>query len=280
MKNKKMKLFHDYGESQEIHIIRVNVNRKRKNDKNIEKPIRMNLSMIHNILNTRIYAKQDVKTYILENLNINSHNNKCAFLTYGNSGYGRTTMCLALANVLNYNFEHISARSITTILCKNKVIMITDLEHVDSSTQNELLNVTTDNSWIIYCVNLNYLSDNKIKGMMSTFELKEYSNDDKFNIAQKYMIAKYMIQYNLPLNNIHLTDDAITHLIQMSENMKDLNILTETLIKRIHLLCSQKDITLCPSMGNLEYPVRVTIDMLKIIFPKERKISDTCNYFL
>lgn len=313
--NKRIKFSHNYKKDQhEIHIIKSysdnNKKRKLSNAKrhDLSDDI-INLSNVYTILNTEIYGMTDIKTYLLEILNNNNNNiksHKFALISSNSnnrSGNGKTTLCQTLAKILNYHFECISAEifkntnSVQNILHQNnnnnKIMMIYDIEKIRSDIQNTLIDISdklsyNTNLWIIYCMN-NILYDSnsidiKIKNKMHTFELKEYSADDKCKIVQNYILPKYIKHHNLGVSTITLSEEAIRHLIMMNKGTKDLDKQVEIMVGRIHLLSNidinNDNIKLPYNINKINYPIKVTVKILNALFPDTIIFSDTYSYFI
>lgn len=279
---KKQKQFHNYETSNSC-------NRKRKLDNdNVEsKPKSLDLSEIYKQLNKNIYGMDDIKTYIIENLNQKySKNHK--FCLIGNNG--KTTFCKELAKILGYEFQPISALifkdiiSISNILystSKNKkIIMIYDLEDVELNIRTALFNITTP-TWIIYCMSTNIQP--KIK--MDILMIKPYTNDDITKIVKHFILPHYLLECGLNNDDISIDNNALDDLLMKHEEMNDIEKTIQTLVNKLFLIHNIN----CGIISNLDlsytnikykFPIIVNRKLVDKLFPNKNKFSGICNYLI
>jgi len=162
-------------------------------------------------------------------------------------------------------------------VAENKDI-ISSLLHVTDFSQNHEFRdnyfseipIDLSSLWFIYSMN-EIPKDKALADRIFTIEIEGYTEKDKVQIVQKFLIPKFIKNLEMKSDSILIDDETTTYLIrkipQIEKGIRDLERLVKDLLTKLSFLVHNQD-TIKTSFSlpyNVAYPITITPSMIDIL---------------
>jgi len=168
--------------------------------------------------------------------------------------------------------------------------VVSTLLHITDFTQNHefrdnyLSEVKIDLSsvWFIYSMN-NIPEDPALRDRLFLIEVPGYSTREKINILMEYILPKALNNIGIDSNSVICDVDSARYIIKNcdeSDGIRNIERSVKDIINKVHFLVTNKDCkwTSFYTKEIKEYPVKLTIDMLKQLSTSKRDDSNKNPY--
>ena len=199
--------------------------------------------------------------------------------TYEGSHYGKISDILIQCKSDNPIIFFDELDKVSTSNGGNEIIGI--LTHLIDSTQNNEfhdkyfseIDINVSKCLFVFSFNDETLVNNILKDRMYVIETIGYNNKDKLEICKKFILPDVLKKMNLNINDIHISDDIINHIIENTSSEKGVRNLKrniETIFSKINLfrLLKPNSYLFDKKIININFPIIINIEIIDELLPK------------